>query len=334
IALLAVGCSTPAPAPAPAPAPGPAPAPAPAPAWIPEQPITIYSHYGVGSSYDMYPRGLSPIVSKYLGQGYQHVIADVKPGSDGVLGTTYVFNAKPDGYTLGCIDMAKMVTYNMVRDVPFNYEEFTYITAPALGHFVLAVAADSPINSIDDLRAAGEINPIRVVCGSAGRNELIPFAALDIKHTFVTGYRGGPTLVGGILKGEGDVLTVGDTMLMPFFLSGDMKPIMSYGTERNPLLLKNGFDIPCSAELGAHELDNLVSIIAIVAPPGTPPEIASVLESAFMKAYQDPEGITWAEEANLPIAEAMNGAEAREAMNMIWDLFYPWRDLLDQHMAK
>src|SRR4051812_28908228 len=64
---------------------------------FPDKPITIVVPFPAGSTSDLIPRLVAPLVSKSLGAP---VIVENKPGANGSLGAIKVATAKPDGYTL------------------------------------------------------------------------------------------------------------------------------------------------------------------------------------------------------------------------------------------
>jgi tripartite-type tricarboxylate transporter receptor subunit TctC len=298
--------------------------------WTPTKPITIIAHYGPGASFTKYARGIAPYLSKQLGVDVQVL---VKSGADGIIGTTYVWRSKPDGYTLGIIDLAKMVTYNMVKDMEFETRKFKWITNPNGVNFVMAVPASLPWRTVKDLIAAGKKKPIRQVSARVGRNELIPVAVLDINHTQVTGSAGGSESVLMMLRGEADLITVSDAMLLPYFKSGDLRPILSFGSKRNKRLADNGIDVPSSAEAGYQPLNAMRAVRGIVAPPKTPDYIVKTLEEAFMKAYADPGLIAWSKKANYPL-NPENAKQVRESVEAMYKLFGPWKDLLAPYIGK
>lgn len=65
---------------------------------FPNRPIEIIVSYAAGGSTDLLFRELADLGNKYL---RQPIIVVNKPGGGGTLGAGYVYNAKPDGYTLG-----------------------------------------------------------------------------------------------------------------------------------------------------------------------------------------------------------------------------------------
>ena len=63
----------------------------------PKKPIVIVVPFGPGGSGDLMARTFAQYLEANL---KQTVIVDNKPGADGMVGTEFVKNASPDGYTL------------------------------------------------------------------------------------------------------------------------------------------------------------------------------------------------------------------------------------------
>src|SRR3954471_13313381 len=63
----------------------------------PSRPITLVVPFPVGTIPDINARLLALTLTAKVGQS---VVVENKPGSAGIIGTQYVANAKPDGYTL------------------------------------------------------------------------------------------------------------------------------------------------------------------------------------------------------------------------------------------
>jgi tripartite-type tricarboxylate transporter receptor subunit TctC len=221
----------------------------------------------------------------------------------------------------------------MVKKMEFQTREFEWITNPNGVNFVMAVPAKSPWRTVDDLIAAGKKKPIRQVSGKIGRNEIIPVSVLGIRNTNVTGSRGGSDSVLMMLRGEADLITVSDSMLLTYFKSGDLRPILTFGYKRNALLAANGIDAPSSAEAGYNKLNAMRAIRGIGAPPKTPAHIVKTLEAAFMAAYKDPGLIAWSKKTNYPL-NPENAKQMRASVEAMYELFEPWREALAPYIGK
>lgn len=71
-------------------------------AWKPEKDINVIVAYKAGSGTDTGARILCSIAEKYVGRT---LLIVNKEGADGKIGYTELANAKPDGYTIGFINL-------------------------------------------------------------------------------------------------------------------------------------------------------------------------------------------------------------------------------------
>lgn len=76
-------------------------------AWKPEKDVKIIVAYKAGSGTDTGARLLANSAKKYVGQT---LVIENKPGADGKIGWTELAKAKPDGYTLGFINLPTYTT--------------------------------------------------------------------------------------------------------------------------------------------------------------------------------------------------------------------------------
>src|SRR5688572_32740898 len=64
----------------------------------PDRPIRMIVGYGAGGSTDLASRTVAAHMEKTLGRP---IVVENRPGGNGAVGTQAVYNAQPDGYTLG-----------------------------------------------------------------------------------------------------------------------------------------------------------------------------------------------------------------------------------------
>src|SRR5512137_2688345 len=104
--------------------------------WAPTKPVKIVLHLGTGTSYDNYARGIAPYLSKYLGT--EVIVENVLVGG-GLTGLMTLWRAKPDGYTIGLVDVEKFVAYQIVGKMDYDMNKFEWIASPATGYYLLGI---------------------------------------------------------------------------------------------------------------------------------------------------------------------------------------------------
>ena len=87
--------------------------------------ITFIVPYTPGGGFDTYVRLVAPFFQKYIPGST--VIVENKTGAGGVIGTNEIFLAKPDGLTIGIVNVPGMV-FNQVggsEGVNYDLEKFS-----------------------------------------------------------------------------------------------------------------------------------------------------------------------------------------------------------------
>src|ERR1700761_5778493 len=90
-------------------------------AW-PSKPIRVLMPFGAGGSMDILSRLLAPIVSETLGQP---VVVENRAGATGTLTMAAVASAPADGYTLMFTGSSYPIITLLMRNLPFNMNDFS-----------------------------------------------------------------------------------------------------------------------------------------------------------------------------------------------------------------
>ena len=111
----------------------------------PTRPITIVVPYGPGGASDLSARLIAASSPAFLGQP---VMAVNKTGAAGVVGSNFVKNAKPDGYTLLSARVgSQMGVPAMNKTIPYKWDDFTILGLIEVNPFVLVVSPKSGIKT-------------------------------------------------------------------------------------------------------------------------------------------------------------------------------------------
>lgn len=204
----------------------------------PSRPITIICGYGPGTGAD--------VISRYFAEklrvlGGQPVVVENKAGAQTMVSAEYVANAKPDGYTILLAPGNSTFAANahLFKKMPFDpIKDFTPITTMASLPFVVAVAPDSPINSMKDLTAH-----LKAKGAKASYAYSTPFgqAASELykKLTGAPGvpvpYRSGVAIIPDLKSGEVDFMFADSGTAMLQKQQGFLKLIAVSTAERSPV---------------------------------------------------------------------------------------------------
>ena len=113
----------------------------------PEKPIKFVVPYSTGGGFDTYVRAIAPEMEKILGV---QVVPENIPGAGGQKGSATVYRSKPDGYTIGIMNIPGLTVPPLLgKKVAYNLDDMTWIGNLAKSTYAIAVKADSPINSLE-----------------------------------------------------------------------------------------------------------------------------------------------------------------------------------------
>jgi tripartite-type tricarboxylate transporter receptor subunit TctC len=254
----------------------------------PSKPITYVVPFAPGGNTDTLVRLLSKELQTGLGQT---IVIENKPGAGGNLGSDFVAKSAPDGYTiLGGTISTHAINPSVYPKMPYDaVKAFEPVVMIGSSPLVLAVNANTPYRTLQDVLAAARAKPGDLSFASAGNGTSPHLAGELLKSltkTFMTHlpYRGSGPAVTDVVAGHVPMLF--DTMLVvgPHIKSGKLRPIAVAAAKRLDALP----DVPTTAEAGVKGLE-VASWQAVFVPAGTPKPIVERLNAEFAKAMKAPE---------------------------------------------
>jgi len=123
-------------------------------AAYPDQPITVIVGFGAGGAADTLARLVAKEAEKTLGQP---IVIQNEPGGGGVVASTKLMNAKPDGYTVG-MAVSSTLTYPPLASSTVKYtpENFDMLASVASLQNAIVAKGDAPYATFADVVAAGK----------------------------------------------------------------------------------------------------------------------------------------------------------------------------------
>lgn len=197
-------------------------------ASYPSKLIKVVVPFATGGGTDVIGRSLIQLMSEDLGQS---MIIDNKPGAGTVIGSDFVSKAGNDGHTLLMTTSALAINASLMRNLPYDtLSDLPPVGRICNGPIIIAVRADSPIQSVADLIRIAKERKGRLSYASSGNGSAVHMAAelfkmmakVDIQHI---PYRGAGPAYTDLLGGQVDMLfgTAGGTH--KFVKSGQMRAI-------------------------------------------------------------------------------------------------------------
>src|SRR3972149_8687026 len=154
-----------------------------------------------GGGTDLTGRTLALHLSRHLGA---NVITLNKTGAAHAEAMNYTWNAKPDGLTIGCEDLASLIT-NDLQEAPgiqYQVDKLTFFGGIADEEVMFWVNANGPIKSIQDLKAAKGVKLAATsVSGMRAINQLMVAYLLDLDAKVITGFKGSQECDLAIMQG-------------------------------------------------------------------------------------------------------------------------------------
>jgi tripartite-type tricarboxylate transporter receptor subunit TctC len=278
---------------------------------FPERPIQMIVPATPGGPVDTAARMIEPALASALSAS---LVLVNRPGASGTLGMQEVATAEPNGYTIGQgINSIFTVTRISGTTVPFTLDSFTLLGNYATDVSVLAVSADAPWKSLDDVVAYVHTNPGKLNYASAGIGTVSSLSVQALAHQFqmdmvAVPFPGGAQLTTAILGKQIDIGMVPYTTGAGMFASGKLRPLITTAPTRLPQLP----DVPTFAERGIVE-NGLNLVMGLYAPKGLPDSVRNVLADSVAKAARDTSFATKVEAIGL-LARYEDPAVARKRL--------------------
>ena len=253
-------------------------------AW-PDRPIRLVVPSAAGGAPDVICRIVANELAKLLGQP---IVIDNKPGASGNIGMQEVFRAQPDGYTLGYGNVGTLaINKALFAKLPYEPEKLVPVALLGYVQNALVVRSDLGVNNIKDLIAMAKAKPGKLVMASAGNGttghlggEL--FKSMTGTFMIHVPYRGSPQAIQDLMGGQVDLMFDNLSSIAPHIKSGRVKVLGVSGRARSALFP----DIPTVGEfVPGYETS---AWGGIVAPPGTPRDIALSINAAINKVLGSP----------------------------------------------
>lgn len=252
----------------------------------PDRPIRLIAPFPPGGTVDVVARLVAPLAASSIGQ---QIVIENRVGASGIIGTGFVAQSKPDGYTL-LINTTPLVTNTlMYSKVPYNVlTDFAPISLLASTPSFVSVHPSVPVRTVKELIALAKSRPGTLNYGGSGTGtnphiagELFNYLAKT--EITVVQYKGGGPALTAAISGEVSVSFSGIAGATGFVKSGRLRALGVTSLKESPALP----GVPPIADvLPGYEFS---AWFALAAPKGTPREIITVLNQHFTKAVASPE---------------------------------------------
>jgi tripartite-type tricarboxylate transporter receptor subunit TctC len=260
-------------------------------AWEPTKPITVIIGNQPGSGNEVGFRAISAVVQK--NNPNANFIIELKPGADSVIGMNHLYDAKPDGYTIGIPSyMSTFVTNDIWQknQKKFQYNSFTNVLGMGKSPLCIVANPKSKINTVPELvdYVQHTTKPVTVAIGGGAHRmtfEYFMYIAKGNKDLVKTSQFPGPlqavTATAGDAGFEFGIMPV--AIAKPLIDAGKVKLIGVTGEHKVAYYPKVE-----PIRVNGHYID-VFAAWALILPPGTPSEIVAWYQRNFTPALDSPE---------------------------------------------
>lgn len=298
------------------------------PATYPDRAVKMVVPFAPGAGTDAMARLIAQKLAESMKATF---VVENKAGASGAIGTQFVAQAPPDGYTL--LLVASPFT-TVAASVPTaNYDplrQFVPVGMIATGPLVWVTNTALPVTDMKELVRLAKQKPGALNYGSAGSggvNHLVLELLKSRTGTYITHipYRGIAPATMDLMGGQIQLMTGTIPALLPFIKNGSVRPLAVTSAKRSSALP----DVPSMAESGFAGID-VVNYFALMAPVGTPEPVVAALNTAINKVVVLPEVVTRFK------ADAVEAAPGSPAMlgHFIEADYQAWRHLVKTQNLK
>ena len=266
---------------------------------FPSRPITFVVPYPPGSSSDLIPRAIAPLMSQSLGVP---VVVENRPGAGGNIGAAYVAKGDASGHTVLMAPSAILATNQwLYKEMPFEpQKDLAPVINAATTPNMMVVHPSVAANNLQELIALARAKPGSMSFASGGSGttshlcgELLKTSAhIDLLHV---PYKGPAPALQDVLAGRVPLICDNLSNVISHVRSGRLRPIALTALSRHP----QAPDVPTAAESGLPGFE--VNVWYGFAVPSAVPkavigtlnaEIAKALRNATTKERLDALGLT------------------------------------------
>lgn len=268
----------------------------------PSKQINMIMAFSAGGSSDVQARIMEKYWNKYANQRWTFIY---KTGAGGALGFAEIARAKPDGYTIGGLNMPHIVLQKLGQNAQFDPQKsFAYICQVVNDPQCVAVKKGSPFKTMKELMDYAKANPGKVTVGMSGKLSGHGLMFLDFKKKYPdvkfadVYYKGAAEQNVALLGGE--VMVIFGNLNDVMRATEQMDVLGMASEKRNPFLP----NVPTLREQGYDIVSDIRRCFA--APSGIGAKELKYLRDTFRKICTDPDYLADMKKAGQP-AEYMDG---------------------------
>lgn len=252
----------------------------------PEKPVRIIVPYAPGGTIDIIARQLSEELTRSLGQPF---VVENRAGAGGIVGTEYVANQPPDGYTVILTTVSHTLTPGMTKLSFDPQSAFTPVVHIANSPQVLFRNPSFGAATLQQVIELARSQPGKLNYAHGGNGSPANIAAELLKSMAqinVVGvpFKGAGPVVTAVVGGQVELGIASLPAVSSFISAGRVQPIAVSTATRTGSLA----DVPTFAEQGVQGYE-FNTWFGFLAPKGTPRAVVDRLAAATNEILRKPE---------------------------------------------
>ena len=254
---------------------------------FPSRQITIVVPYSPGSTSDLIPRAIAPLMSQSLGVP---VVVENRPGAGGNVGAAIVAKGEASGHTIAMTPSAILATNQwLYKELSYDpQKDFVPIIDAATTPNLWVAYPGLPIRTMSDVIALAKAKPgsLSFASGGAGTTshlcgELLKTTAhIDMVHV---PYKGPAPALQDLLAGRVQLMCDNFSNVISHVRSGKLRAIALTAIKRHP----QAPEVPTASESGLPGFEINVWY-GFAAPAATPKGVVQRLNAEIAKALRNP----------------------------------------------
>lgn len=276
-------------------------------AWPSDAPIEVVVGFAPGGTTDVMVRVLAPFIAKHLDAKASLVVVN-RPGASGELAVSQVMRAKPDGYTIGIVNLPGYFFVPMMRNASYTTRDLTLVARVVSDPTVMVARKDAKAQDLPGVLAALKAAPSSISAGhnGLGTNGHLAMARLEraagVSFNSIP-YNGSAQQKTALAGSHLDIAFLAASEVPdPDAEATPVRLLAQFTREKVKRLasVPSTFDLGLSVDMTAER--------GFAAPNGLPPAVLTRLQQVIEAAMKDPEYIKAARN-DAPFLSYLPGAE-------------------------
>jgi tripartite-type tricarboxylate transporter receptor subunit TctC len=300
---------------------------------FPSKNITWVIPFKPGGGHDLSARAVSPFLERHLkrispkAKGGSIIIRN-EAGGAGERAVSILYNAPPDGYTVGSLTGAFLVE-RFLEKKDYDVAKLTFLIRLDEMTRLIVTGKNGP-KSWDEIVSASKTGTIKWGVGAFGRDihvaSIIANAGLGLPARFIP-FGGTAESLNALLRGDVQMVSVSDDSAKTLIDAGELRVLLSFDKKS----IYPG--APSIQDLGHPELVNPTKGNRFfVGPPGLPKNAEKTIVEAFVQACKEQEFVAWCKKTGFEF-NLVYGGDLEKLLKEVLDFYKEKAPLIKKNLG-